>query len=198
MRRLGTWEHRCGSVRGRSVEGVGARAGAAVDEAAVRAAIARAARELAASGRPDEALAEYVPAHRMFGFIPRQSTMKPIGRVWRLGVLLIARDGSLHLAGQTTRAVAPGWANNQSRSAEERREYRAAAHRGPFRDGEVVNFDAEPVALDAESIQRRTTRLHLDDGELLVRWGGPGSTGIRFADYLCEQLDLVLHPPGGA
>ena len=169
-----------------------------MDEVRVRAAIAHAVRELAESGRPDEALAEYVPARRAFGFIPRPSAMRPLGRVWRLGVLLLSRDGSLFIAGQTTRAVAPGWANNQSRAAEERREYRAAAHRGPFDDGEVVNFGAQLVTLDAAALQRPGARLYLDDGELLVRWGGPGSTGIRFEDYLREQLDLALRPPAQA
>ncbi|QTX06189.1 hypothetical protein G127AT_06445 [Agromyces archimandritae] len=157
----------------------------------MRAAGVRAAAALAEAGARDEALAEFVPERRRYS-IRRRAKMRPIGRVWRLGVFLLARDGTLLAAGPTTRAVPPGHPNYQSASGEERRAYRAAAFQGPFERGEVVNFAARPLEpVDAAS------PLTIVGGEPLVRWS-PGAAPAPFDAYLAERVDLLVHPPDGA
>ena len=98
--------------------------------------LARTVAALEAAGVADEALGVLVPARRFRGEV-----IKPAGRAWRLGALLLARDGTLYATGEVTRAVEPlrGVAN-KSPDAEARREKRRAAVRGRFADGEVVNF----------------------------------------------------------
>ena len=83
---------------------------------------------------------------------------------------------------------------------EVRRALRAAAQRGGFRDGETVNFGAEPIPLEVEALRDSTGPLFVRDGRALVRWsaaaGDEAATG--FAAYLAERVDLLAHPPEGA
>lgn len=160
--------------------------------AEVRAATAEATERLAAAGAPDEALAEYTPERRVLLFT-RTPRMRPIGRAWRLGVFLLDRDGTLYAAGSSTRAVAPGRANYQSVSGEARRAQRSAAHRARYADGETVNFDARPIALDA-TLAEASGPLFIAGGRALVRWNATAdaTTAIEFGPYLRERLDLML------
>jgi hypothetical protein len=174
-------------------------AGGDADERAVaeaRALLQRTAAELAAGGARDEALARFTPGRRMLGITGRPA-MKPIGRVWRLGVLLLAPDGALAATGAITRAVEPGHPGHVAVSAEQRREVRAAAHRGPFAEGETVNYDAEPIDLTPDALRRTTGPLFLREGRLLVRWSAsaPDDAAAPFERYLAERADLLLHPP---
>jgi len=162
----------------------------------VRAALARTAAELAAAGVPDEALGRFVPGRRVLGIVGRPS-MKPLGRVWRLGVLLLARDGTAYATGAITRAVEPGHPGHMAVSTEQRREVRAAAHRGPFAEGETVNYDAEPIALDAAALREGSGPLFVREGRALVRWSASAddASAAPFDRYLAERTDLLLHPP---
>lgn len=141
--------------------------------AALRAVIAEVAAMLREAGAREEALATYEDRQRKL-LIMREPVLRPAGRVWRLGVLLLDADGGLHATGSIVRATEPGRTQYVSVSAETRRAYRAAAERGHFRDGETVNFDAEPVALDVGSLREaaETGRgpLFLREGRVLVRW----------------------------
>lgn len=129
------------------------------------------AAELAAASARDEALAEYVPARRMLGF-PRAATMRPIGRVWRLGAFLITPDGKLLATGRAVRvANTERMRSVVAASITEHHELARAAARGGYRLGETVNFDARPV--DPE-------RPGIDDLEA----------------YLADRAELLLHPPG--
>ncbi|GAA0439169.1 MULTISPECIES: hypothetical protein [Leifsonia] len=171
--------------------------------AALRAVIAEVAAMLREAGAREEALATYEDRQRKL-LIMREPVLRPAGRVWRLGVLLLDADGGLHATGSIVRATEPGRTQYVSVSAETRRAYRAAAERGHFRDGETVNFDAEPVALDVGSLREaaETGRgpLFLREGRVLVRW----SAAVADADardavgYLRERADLLAHPPQGA
>jgi hypothetical protein len=80
--------------------------------AAIREVLARAVDRLAAAGARDEALATFVAPRRVLLFT-KDAGLVPVGRVWRLGVFLLGRDGILYETGATTRAVEPG----RSRSA---------------------------------------------------------------------------------
>jgi hypothetical protein len=169
------------------------------DERAVaeaRAALERVAAELATGGARDEALARFVPGRRVLGLAARPA-MKPLGRVWRLGVLLLARDGTVYATGAITRAVEPGHRGHVAVSVEQRREARAAAHRGPFAEGETVNYDAEAVPLEPDALRQSTGPLLLRDGRVLVRWSASAddSAAAPFERYLAERADLLLHPP---
>jgi hypothetical protein len=166
--------------------------------AGIREVIDRAHRALSTAGARDEALADYVLPRRVLG-VQRRAAMVPVGRVWRLGVLLIENNGTLRATGLTTRAIEPGRAAYQSASAEIRREYRAAAFRGRFTKGETVNFDAPVIELDAEALTTSTGPLFVRDREPLVRWStqAPDSAARPFADYVAERVELLLDPPQG-
>ena len=178
----------------------GAYAPAVTDEEAVgraRELLAEAAARLTAAGVPDEAVAAFEPAARRFGVL-RRARLRPLGRVWRLGVLLLAADGSVRATGAVTRAVAPGHPGHMAVSAEERREVRAAAFRGPFPAGSTVNVDAPPIELSPDGL--RDGPLLLRDGRVLVRWSLSAGDGAArdLEAYLGERVALLLDPPQGA
>jgi len=161
--------------------------------------LAETAAALAAAGARDEALARFVPARRVLG-LPRAPAMRPLGRVWRLGVFLLDADGTLRATGGITRAVEPGHPGHVAASIEDRREHRAAAFRGPFARGETVHYDAPAIPLDAERLRAATGPLFLRDGRALVRWSPSvdEASAAPLAGYLRERADLLLHPPEGA
>ncbi|HEY0375013.1 MAG TPA: hypothetical protein VGC94_09470 [Amnibacterium sp.] len=167
--------------------------------AAARELVQRTAAELGAAGAHDEALARFVPGRRVL-LVDRPARMQPLGRVWRLGVLLLAPDGSLLATGGITRAVEPGHPGHVAASVEDRREHRAAAFRGPFARGETVHYDAEPLPLDAATLRTGPGPLLLRDGQVLVRWSASlgDDAAAPFEPYLRERVDLLLHPPEGA
>ena len=114
-----------------------------------------AARRLRAAGVPDEALGEYAQPKAVLG-IRREATMRPLGRVWRIGALLIGSSlesgGRVWATGAITRVIDPGRAQFQSVSAEVRRAYRAAAVRPCRHDSGSVGrtpgrFDEQPDAV---------------------------------------------------
>jgi hypothetical protein len=161
--------------------------------------LAGAVAALEQGGARDEALAEFVPPRRVL-LVNRQAAMRPVGRVWRLGVFLLDRAGRLYAVGATTRAVPPGYPGYQSVSAEHRRDHRAAAFRGPFDQGETVNFDAHEIVLDAEILRSSTGPLFLRGDSAFVRWSvtAPDDAAIPFAAYIAERADLLIHPPAGS
>ena len=162
---------------------------------AARALFATAIEQLA--GAPDEAVAEFEPARRRLG-LPRPARLRPIGRAWRLGVLLLSADGTVRATGSVTRAVPPGHPGHMAVSTEERREVRAAAFRGPFPEGSTVHFDA-PV-IDLTALEGATGPLFLRGDRVVVRWSlSAGDDAARDLEpYLAERISLVLEPPQGA
>ena len=165
--------------------------------AGIRDALVAAVRRLTEADARDEALAVLVPRRRTLG-IPREPVLTPTGRVWRLGVLLLAADGTLHATGRLVRATPPGRTQYVSVSAETRRAYRAAAERGHFHDGETVDFDAPAIELTAEALRRSSGPLLLRDGRPLVRWSASSDQTVDFHAYLAERVDLLANPPEGA
>ena len=148
--------------------------------AAVEAAVAR----LEAAGARSEVLAEVRPGRR-FGPIRRPDAIVPLGRVWRLGVLLLDADGRLHRTGEVIQAQTPRFDNHQSERAAARRELRVAIARAGIAPGETVNLGANPMEL-AEVLQ--------------VSWNGSADPAslVPLADYLRERVDLLIEPPAGA
>jgi hypothetical protein len=165
--------------------------------ARIREQLADAVRRLEAAETRDEALAEFVPRHKRM-LITREAVLRPIGRVWRLGVLLLERDGTLRATGAITRALEPGRPAYQSQSAEARREYRAAAMRGHFPAGETINYDTAPIFLDANALAASAGPLLLRDGRALVRWSPTVDGTVEFDAYLRERVGLLTDPPQGA
>lgn len=163
----------------------------------VRALLADAAARLAAAGARDEALADYVGRRRRF-LIPREPVMVPVGRVWRLGVLLLDADGGGFATGSTTRAVDPGRRGYASESARDRAEYRAAAVRGGFPEGETVNFGWRALDLDEASLRAATGPIVVVDGVAVVRWGRGSAIRTPLRDYLDDRVGLLVDPPAGA
>ena len=139
--------------------------------------LARTVAELERRGIPDEALATLrIPK---FG----RARLVPAGRAWRLGVLLLDREGRLYETATVTRAVEPlRGVTNRSAEADARRELRHIAARSRFPEGEAVNVDPVPLNLDGP--------LSVVDGTVMIRWNAGG--GIRPLDaYLADRLSLL-------
>ncbi|MFB2556181.1 hypothetical protein [Herbiconiux liangxiaofengii] len=160
--------------------------------------------ELQRTDARTEALARFDERRAILGF-RRGPVMTPLGRVWRLGVLLLDGAGGLHGVGQVTRAVEPGRVTNQNPRAEERRDYRRAAF-GRFAEGDTVNFDTRALALDAPALRAAASAVAAGDPEPLlalrgdtveVRWNArPGAGGFTpLEPYLAERAGLLTAPP---
>jgi hypothetical protein len=126
--------------------------------------------QLLAAGVPDEALGVWRAEKRLFG-VPRPPAMDPVGRVWRLGALLVDRDGQLYATGKVTRAIVPKDFNaDKSLAGEAHREIQRAASRGAFRPGETVNYE--------------WTRLTPVEAQTLV-------DPVPLEKYLADRLELL-------
>lgn len=144
-------------------------------------------------GIADEAIATLRPARRV-ALIPRPAVMDADGRAWRLGVLLLGREGRLFATGGITRAVELTHETvYMNAEAMHRRELRLAATRGGFALGDTVNFDVTEIALDAASLDTETGPLSLRAGTVMVRWVvGEGDTGLTCLDsYLLERTNIL-------
>ncbi|WP_139196395.1 MULTISPECIES: hypothetical protein [unclassified Curtobacterium] len=149
---------------------------------------------------PDEALGEYVRPKAVLG-IRREPVMRPLGRVWRVGALLLGSSsetaGRVWATGRITRVTDPGRSQFVSVSAEVRRAYRAAAAKGHFRDGDTVNHDAVPLPLD-DSLRGSEGVLFVDGDAPLVRWSPTAGAAVPLEDYLADRVGLLVDPPRGA
>ncbi len=165
--------------------------------AAIRANVREAARELLAAGARDEAMAEYIPSRTRAKIFRREAVMVPVGRAWRLGVVLVDRDANLYATGHITRI---GTLRDRpiyhSASAEERRQLRAAAERGHFETDETVNFGWSRIELDPAALRAGTGPLVLADDEVRVRWS-VSAGAVDFARYLADRVNLLTRPPAG-
>lgn len=145
---------------------------------------------LTASGARDEALGE-VRLPRGFGPFKTSVQIAPIGRAWRLGILLLTSDAALYRVGRITRATETGRPQSLSMSVEQRRAERVAATRGHFAEGEVVNFEYEAIALDPESLARGDGSLSIDGSRIVLAWNSPGDRR-DLAAYLDEMFALLF------
>jgi hypothetical protein len=154
-----------------------------------------AATELASAKARREVLADLVPERRVLG-IPRAARMTPVGRVWRLGVLLVAEDGALHGTGRVVRAERPARRSVTAESVAEQRALRAAAVKGGIPEGETVNFDTSPIDLDELARTAASGPLVIRDGEVFVRWSPTQpDASAPFERYLAERVELLARPP---
>lgn len=148
-----------------------------------RAAIAAAVDRLTAAHARDELRAE-VRAGRRFGPVRRPDVVVPLGRVWRLGVLLLDAEGRLYRTGEVIQAQPVRFDNHQSDRAAARRALRVAIQRAGIAPGETVDLGAEPV--EAADVRE-------------VSWDGSGdpATLVPLADYLRDRVALLAEPPPG-
>lgn len=146
---------------------------------------------LEAAGARDEALA-VVKAPRGLGPFKTSAAMQPVGRAFRLGVILLDHDARLYRVGKITRATDTGRPQNLSLSVEQRRADRQAASRGHFTPGDVVNYEQAEIPQDDASLTPSGDPLSFDGTRLLVRWGiGPGERRPLDA-YLRDRADLLI------
>lgn len=165
---------------------------------ALAAAGSAAAAELGAHAARDEALAEYVPERRTLG-IPRAARMKPLGRVWRLGVLLVDADGRLFATGRVVRAERPVRRSTPAAAIAEQRAYAAAAVKGGFSEGETVNFGAQPVDPVELEGSGASGPVVIAGDELFVRWNPAQPDALTpLGRYLTDRVELLANPPSGA
>jgi len=158
--------------------------------------LTRTATDLTQLAAPDEALGVFTRG-RGFARFRGADSIRPTGRAWRLGAVLLTRDGSLYATGKVTRAIVPlRGVTNRSPEADQRRAERLAASRGGFVEGENVNFGHVPIALDGESLARGSGPLSVQGGELFVRWAsGDATHGISpLEPYLRDRLALLVAP----
>ncbi len=114
----------------------------------------------------------------------RPPRIVPLGRAWRLGSVLLTRDGKLYRAGRTTRAVQPKeFLANKSNEAAERREEQLAALRGGFASGETVHFGHEP--LDPQLV----------GGEWMIAWSATVESLVPLDRFLDERIRLLSSDP---
>ena len=142
---------------------------------------------LVARGARDEALGVW-RERKTFG-VARPPVIEPVGRAWRLGSLLLDRDGTLYATGRVTRAIEPrDYNSDKTVAGEARREEQRAAARGSFRPGETVNF--EVVLLDVEAVDADNPQppLAMVDGELFVV---DGSVHSPLLSYLADRAELL-------
>jgi hypothetical protein len=163
-----------------------------VDAAEVPDLLAATIARLRTAGVHDESLAVLKHSRGVLGLGASDSLM-PVGRAWRLGVLLLGKDGSLYATGEVTRAVQPGRAAvNRSAAGEQRRAIRAMAARSNFPRGEVVNFDWEPIALDAANLAAGSGLLSMRDGEIRVRIDPSDIGVVPLERYLDDRVNILL------
>jgi hypothetical protein len=64
----------------------------------------------------------------------------------------------------------------------------------------VVNFRAERIDVDADSLSNPTGPLFVRGRDVAVRWriGAPDVEAVLLNDYVSERLDLLLNPPAGS
>jgi hypothetical protein len=164
----------------------------------VRTLISDAVTALRSGAARDEALAAFVPERRVLG-LPRAARMTAVGRVWRLGVLLLDADGRLFATGRVVRAERPTRRSITAEAVAEQRALRAAAVKGGIHEGETVNFDAGPLDLDELVRDGASGPLVLRDGEVLVRWSPAQPDALTPLDrYLADRVDLLVRPPDGS
>jgi hypothetical protein len=158
---------------------------------ALRELLLQAAARLQAAGVRDEALAEvYTP--RGLPLVKRAPALRPIGRAWRLGGVLLSADGRLFTAAESTRAVEPKWFNHRSSEVEHRRVAQQAAHKGPFAEGDVVNFEVVELALDEASLREGSGPVRIVDDRVMLRWAGH-DLGLTPLDvYLDDRVSLLI------
>jgi hypothetical protein len=159
--------------------------------AAAREQLEQTRRALEQGDARDELLARWV--QRRF----RADTFAPVERVWRLGVLLLGRSGALYAAGPSIRIDALRHDNHQSNLAAERRAVRAAALAAGIPEGETLDYDAEPIALDAGLADSAGPVILTPQG-VAVRWSAASSELVPLDAYLGERAGLLLDPPAGA
>lgn len=175
--------------------------------------IARTVALLRSSNVHDEALAVHKQPKGLLAFATTAS-MKPVGRAWRLGVLLLDSSAvgvgvgaaansttAAYRVGEITRAIEPGRAAvNRTALGEKRRADRLTASRGPFAKGDVVNFDYTPIDLSVAALRAGSGAIFLAGETVMFRWGGADLSGDTdgvspLEAYLADRLAVVLETP---
>lgn len=156
--------------------------------------LADAVRRLEGAGARDELLVERV-RRRVLG-VPLAPRLVPVERVWRLGVLLLGRSGTLYATGVTLQVREPRHPNAQSVLAEDRRELRALAVASGIAPGETIDLDAAELRLDELGPESRPVAR--TDGGFVVAWSPTSSMLTPLEPYLAERVELLADPPEGA
>jgi hypothetical protein len=159
----------------------------------VRRLVGLAIESLLARNVHDEALG-VMREPRGFSVFKTAPMIAPVGRAWRLGVLLVDKSGGVYETGDVTRAIEPLRAvTNRSAEAEARRDDRRAAARGKFPEGEVVNHRFIPLDLDDETLTAGSGPLKVRDGVVMVHWdrSSPDRGISTLERYLADRVSIL-------
>ncbi len=155
------------------------------DDPELTALLSKTVASLTTAGVPDEALAE-LRTERHVGPLPLPPKFVLLGRVWRLGEVLIGPDATLWATGAVTRAVEPrAFAANKSDTEAARRDIQRLAAKGPFARGESVNYAAVAVGVTSADIERGDGKLVRRDGILTIRLA---HAEVPLATYLADRV----------
>ncbi|MGF3057068.1 glutaminase [Microbacterium sp. YY-01] len=110
------------------------------------------------------------------------------GSAWRLGALLLS-DDQVFGTGTIFRAAHHVRRGYTAESARSRAQLQAEAHRGGFRDGEVVHLDWTTIDTVQLAEQQASGPLILLGNIPHVKWSRTGDPA-PLAGYLDEQLNL--------
>lgn len=153
----------------------------------IHAAITDAVTRLTAAGARDEGLGRERAPRRVLG-LPLRARIAREGRVWRLGVVLVSREGELFATGDTLRAHAEVRRGYTAESARARAGRSAAARRGGFAEGETVNVGWERIDL----VQLEGGILRVREGVPQVRWNPRDTTAwVDLTPYLHDRIALL-------
>ena len=152
--------------------------------------------QLVTSNLPLEQLGEYIAPSLVLG-LPRRGRFVKLGEVWRLGVFLVGKEGTLFRAGETVRSESVPLTSHNSAYKAERSEYAHAAFRAGYKPGTVVNFGASRITIDVESFASGTGPLFARGRNTFVRWrrGAADDEAVLFKEHVIERLDLLRNPP---
>jgi hypothetical protein len=115
-----------------------------------------------------------------------RTRLRPVGKVWRLGALCLAADGTAFATGEVLVVTEPTHPNYRNELAVKRNELRAQLRRAGVPVGATVVVDARPLDLDAPE----TPLVPLAEG-LGVLWT-PGADPIPLETYLSERVELAV------
>lgn len=168
-----------------------------------RAAIADAVDRLTAADHPRDWFGTTVPARRILGVIPQRQKYRKAGTGWRLGVVAVSADGTLHAVGRIVRATRQVLPGHQAESARERRALKETLVDDGFPEGATVLLDAPHIPIEGGSAGDSDVPapppggpVVVRDGRVFVRWmpGAPDSALTPLPAYLAERVALALTP----
>lgn len=163
---------------------------------------------LARAGVAPEVLGRRLEPRRVLG-VGRARRVVAVGSAWRLGALLLTRDGELATSGSVVRAAPAVRRGFPAQATRDRADLGAAAVRGGIAPGSTVHLDWQWVGLSRLAVDGEAGPLLLAGGdaadvgaaadhdggaadpEVLVRWSQKAQP-VPLTAWLRERCELAI------